>query len=112
MPLVSVTLDDILRTSCHNTKRGILSDIYNVVKQMILDWLHTNATGVTLKIQIPEKVNTEAAAGRRCKKLLILSSFMAAISTFVRCKTDSTIADKGTVVTKGLSPKQVDVNET
>lgn len=87
-------MDDTLYLSYHKAQSGIRSVLYNVMEQEILDLLRKKVIGETLNAGIAKFFDTDAAPVRLSKKLLTSSSFMALITTFVRRKTDSAIADQ------------------
>lgn len=84
----------------HKVQKGIWSVVYNVVEQVMLDLLCKEVICETLDTKIAKCFDMEAATDRLSKRILTSSLFVLAFATFMRRKTDSTIADKGNAAAK------------
>lgn len=90
--LVEESLDDILQCAYENARSGVRSVVYNVVEQVVFDLIRQDVIGETLDKHISAYLDTENAADKVCDKLLSNNSFMTPIATFVKRKTNETIA--------------------
>lgn len=70
------------------------------MQPVMLDIFRKDATRDTLDDYKAKFLDTDAASERLLKKLLMSSSIMAPLVTFVRRKTDYTIADRNAVMAK------------
>lgn len=108
--MVQKSLDDILRTSFHNTQSGMRSVFYNVVEKFMLDPLRKDVFGQMLDAHIAKSLDTDTAAEGFSRRFLASNLFMAPIATFLKCKTE-TVVDKQYSVT--YAPKgQMDTMTT
>lgn len=71
-----------------------------------MDFLFKDVISETMDAHIAKFSDTEAAADWPLKKLLTSSSFIAPTATFLRCQTDSGIAEDGSVPTKSSKREQ------
>lgn len=88
------SLYNLSRTSFYNVQGGILSFMYNVVEQVVLELLRNDTIRETLNARVTKYFNNDAAANSLSKRWLTSITFMSPIATFVKRKADTAVEDK------------------
>lgn len=79
------------------------SVVYNVVEQLMLDFLRNDVIGEVLHAHMAKFVDIDEAVGGSRERLLTSNFLMAPIGTFIRCKRDIAMEDRKYSTT--VSPK-------
>lgn len=109
--LVKKSLDDIFRMSFHNAQLGTRSVEYKVLEQLMLDLFCNRGICDTLNAHIEKLFNTKVATNSLSKNLLTLSSFITPMTSSIRRRTDSAVADQNKLFAKTLKKEPVAVTE-
>lgn len=92
--MVEEALDDVQSRMYHRAQSGVLSVVFNVVEQVILDLLPKDVIGKLLEAHIAKSYDTDECAEGLLKRLLTSNYFMSPLATFVRCRMDTAMEEK------------------